>query len=175
MGLQKRTSSDDLPTRIVIRDCAMMLDGGTIELFATDEAGRDVTILLATTLPNSSPRVAGRLYFDGELVPLRSEQEAGILKLLSEADVAVPPRPTPSRRTSGITISGNDIKEFLEQSPEENCKAFIRRIVESVQSETYLRRATDEEKALAEEATRDECEQKTAKKKRRFWRRGGSR
>jgi hypothetical protein len=39
----------------------MVLDGGTIQLFATDEAGRHISILLATTLPGSS-RVAGRLY-----------------------------------------------------------------------------------------------------------------
>ena len=71
-----------------------------------------------------------------------------------------------------MTIIGNDIKEFLEQTPEENCEAFIRRIVESVQSESYLRLATDEERALAEEANRDEWEQPSAKKKRRSWRRG---
>ena len=89
MGLQERTGSDELPTRIVVRDCAMTLDGGTIHLGATDEAGRQVSILLATTLPGSS-RVAGRLYFDGDLVPMRSEREAGILKLLSEAKVEAP-------------------------------------------------------------------------------------
>jgi hypothetical protein len=171
VGFQERTGSDELPTRIVVRNCAMALDGGTIHLGATDEAGRQVSILLATTLPGGSTRVAGRLYFDGDLVPMRSEREAGILKLLSEATVEAPYSP-PSCRTSRMAIIGNDIKEFFEQTPEENCRAFIRRIMESVQSENYLRRVTDEEKALADEANRDEWDQPSGKKKRRTWRRG---
>ena len=116
-------------------------------------------------LPASGP------WLDGDLVPMRSEREAGILKLLSEAGVKAPRLP-PSRRTSRMAIIGNDIKEFLEQTPEENGRAFIRRIVESVQSESYLRLTTDEERALAEEASRDEWDRQSAKKKRRSWRRG---
>jgi hypothetical protein len=89
MGFRQRTASDELPMRIIVRDCASKLDGGTISLMGTDEADRQVTISLATTLPGSSTRVAGRLYFDGALVPMRSEREAQILKLLSEAAVEV--------------------------------------------------------------------------------------
>ena len=171
MGLQERTGSDELPTRIVVRDCAMALDGGTIHLSATDEAGRLVSIMLATPLPSSSMRVAGRLYFDGDLVPMRSEREAGILKLLSEASVEAPGLP-PRVQKSRMAVFGQDIKDFLEQTPEENCRAFIRKIVESVQSENYLRLVTDEEKALAEDANRDEWDPPSGKKKRRTWRRG---
>jgi hypothetical protein len=163
---------DELPTRIVVRDCGMMLDGGTILLSATDEAGRQVSIMLVSSLGGSSMRVAGRLYFDGSLVPMRSEREAGIVKLLSEAQVEAP-HLQPSRRTSRMAIIGNDIKEFFEQTPEENCKAFIRKIEESVQSASYLSLATDEERALAEEANRDEWERPSVKKKPRSWRRGG--
>lgn len=174
MGLQARTGYDELPTWIVVRDCAMALDGGTIHLSATDEAGRQVSVMLATPLPSSSTRVAGRLYFDGDLVPMRSEREAGILKLLSEAKVEAPRVPS-SHRESRIAVIGNDIEEFLEQTPEQNCRAFIRRIVEAVQSESYPRLATDEERALAEEANRDEWERPSPKKKQRSWRRGRSR
>jgi hypothetical protein len=149
----------------------MALDGGTIHLSATDEDDRQVSIMLATSLPSSSMRVAGRLYFDGHLVPMRSEREAQVLKLLSEATVEAPGLP-PSAPTSGMVIIGADIKEFLEQTPEENCRAFIRRIVESVQSESYLRFATEEERAIADESNRDEWERPSGKKKRRTWRRG---
>jgi hypothetical protein len=117
-------------------------------------------------------RVAGRLYFDGGLVPMRSQREAGILKPLSEATVETTSLP-PSVETSRMVIIGNDIKQFLEQTPEENCIAFIRKIVEHVQAESYLRFATDEEKAIVNEASRDEWEQPSEKKKRRPWRRGG--
>jgi hypothetical protein len=150
----------------------MMLDGGTIVLSATDEAGRHVSIVLVSSLGGSSIRVAGRLYFDGELVPMRSEREARILKLLSEAKVEAPRLP-PNRGTSRTAIIGNDIKEFFEQTPEENCKAFLRKIMQSVQSENYIGLTTDEERALAEEANRDEWERPSSKKKRRSWRRGG--
>jgi hypothetical protein len=171
MGLQERTGSDELPTRIAVRDCAMALDGGTIHLSATDEAGRLISIMLATPLPSSSMRVAGRLYFDEDLVPMRSEREVGILKLLSEASVEAPGLP-PRVQKSQIVVIGQDIKDFLEQTPEENCRAVIRKIVESVQSESYLRLVTDEEKALAEEANCDEWDRPSGKKKRRTWRRG---
>jgi hypothetical protein len=163
--------SGELPIRIIVCDCALTLDGGTIHLIATDEAGHQLTIMLVTTLPGSSMGVAGRLYFDGSIVPMRSEREARILRLLSEATVQVPRLP-PNGRTSRMAIIGEDIKEFLEQPPEENCRAFIRKIVESVQSESYLRFATGEENAIAIEANRDEWEQPSGKKKRRTWRRG---
>jgi hypothetical protein len=70
-----------------------------------------------------------------------------------------------------MAIIGEEIKEFLEQRPEDNCRAFIRRVVEAVQSESYLRYATDEEKAIADESNRDEWERPSGKKKRRTWRR----
>ncbi len=171
MGLPERIGSDELPIRIIVRDCALTLDGGTIHLIATDEVGGQISIVLATTFPNSSLRVAGRLYFDGSLVPMRSEREAHILKLLTEATVRAP-RLRQTGRTSPVAILGEDIKAFLEQTPQENCRAFIRKIVESVQSESYLRRATDEETAIAEEANRDEWGRPSGKKKRRTWRRG---
>jgi hypothetical protein len=171
MGFRERTGSDELPTRIVVRDCAMAMDGGTLHLSATDEGGRQVSIMLASSLPSSSMRVAGRLYFDGDLVPMRSEREARIVELLSKATVEAPGLP-PSAPTSRMVIIGADIKQFLEQNPEENCKVFIHKIVESVQAESYLRLSTDEERALVDEANRDEWERPSCAKKPRSWRRG---
>lgn len=159
-----------MPGRLVVRDCALTLDGGTIHLMASDEAGRDLGITLVTSLClNKSTCVAGRLYFDGMLVPMRSEREAQILRLLSEAMVQAP-RVSPARRGPHAII-GEDTREFFEKTPEENCRAFIRKIIESVQSETYLHYATDEEKAVAAESNRDDWERPSGKKKRRTWRR----
>jgi len=173
MGLQQRTESDELPKRIVVRDCAMKFDGGTIYLDATDEAGRQVSILLATPI-GWSELAAGRLYFDGNLVPMRSEREAGILKLLSEAKVEVPGS-EPIGLHSQMAVGSDDIRDFFERTPDENCRAFIRNILESVRSEGYLRFTTDQEraaaKALADEANRDVWERPSGKKKRRNWRR----
>jgi hypothetical protein len=171
MGFQDRNGSDELPTRIIVRACAMALDGGTIHLSAIDEANRQVSIMLASFLPSSSMQVAGRLYFDGDLVPMRSEREAAILKLLTMATVEAPQLP-PRVENSLMVVMGQDIKDFFARSPEENCRAFIRKIIESVQSENYLSLVTDEEKALAAEANRDEWDRPSGKKKRRAWRRG---
>jgi hypothetical protein len=170
MGFQQREPSDALPIRIVVRDCAMKLDGGTIGLIATDEAGRLVSITLPSPFA-SSPIVAGRLYFDGGLVPMRSEREAQILKLLSEATVQTTQR-APADRSSRMAIIGEDIKQFLAQTPEQNCRTFIHKIKECVQSDNYVKLATDEEKALVDEANRDDWEQPSGKKKRRAWRHG---
>src|SRR4051794_35541913 len=115
MGLREPIPSNELPTWIVVRDCALKLDGGAIHLIATDESGRQISIVLATSLPGSS-KVAGRLYFDGGIVPMRSERESRILKLLSEAPVQAPHLPTRDRASRNAII-GEDIKEFLEQTP----------------------------------------------------------
>src|SRR5262249_36248427 len=115
--------------------------------------------------------IPGGAGYGGTLVPMRSEREAGILKLQLEASVKAPGLP-PLAQNSRMVAIGQDIKDFLEQTPAENCRPFIRKIVQSVQSESYLRLGTDDEKAVAEEANRDEWEQPPAKKKRRSWRRG---
>jgi hypothetical protein len=159
----------ELPSRIVVSDCALTLDGGTIHLMAANETGREFSVMLVTAMSTgTSMGVTGRLYFDGVLVPMRSEREAQILRLLSEATVQVPRLP-PTRRTPRMAIVGEDIEQFLAQNPEETCRVFLRKILESVQSESYLRYATDEEKAIADEANRDEWERSTGKKKRRTW------
>src|SRR5258708_18041680 len=108
----------------------MELDGGTLHLSGTDEAGRQVSIMLASSLPSSSMRVTGRLYFDGDLVPMRSEREARILELLSEATVEAPRLP-PSVPTSRMVIIEAHINELLEQPPDDHCYALIRHIVQS--------------------------------------------
>lgn len=170
MGYHERMWSDELPTRIVVRHCGLRLDGGTVHLIATDEFGRQVDITLASSWPGSSTLVAGRLYYEGDLVPMRSEREGRIVKLLREAEAEAPQAPT--RQPSRMTVIGKDIEEFLEQTPEENCKEFIRLIVDSVEAEDYTRLATDDERAFAEETNRDDWEQSSGRKKRRPWRRG---
>jgi hypothetical protein len=97
-------------------------------------------------------------------------REIRILKLLSEATVEAP-HLRPSVQGARRAVIGRDIKDFLDQTPEENCRTFIRKIVESVQSESYLRLVTDDEKALVEEANRDEWDRSSGKKKRRSWNR----
>src|SRR4051812_24991160 len=83
-----------LPRRIVVRDCAYALDGGTIQLRAQDERGRQFNILLAQRVSPKASRstnlIPGRLYFGSQLVPIRSESESQIVRLLEEAEVNAP-------------------------------------------------------------------------------------
>jgi hypothetical protein len=74
-----------------------------------------------------------------------------------------------------MAIIGEDIKRLLEDSTEKTIKAFIHEITESVQSDSYLNRVTDEERSLAEECDLDGPEHPAAKKKRRSWGRGEQR
>lgn len=79
-----------LPSQLVIHESVLTMDGGTVTLLAKDEKGRDHTVrLVQHGFPgrSSGGEVPGRLYFDGELVPIRSEFESRVLSLLRAADV----------------------------------------------------------------------------------------
>lgn len=140
-----------LTNHIVVRDSAYALDGGTIHLRATDERGRELGILLAQhAFPRGSPSmdvIPGRLYFNSQLVPIRSELEERVLRLLSEAEVQAPPPSPPPPPRKNMLILGDDIKAVMSRTPEENCRAFLREIVEFVRSERYLTFAAEVELA----------------------------
>ncbi len=80
-----------LPFHLVIHESVFTMDGGTTTLLAKDATGREHTVrLVQHAFPNprgSTDEVPGRLYFDGELVPVRSEFEEHLLRLLRSADV----------------------------------------------------------------------------------------
>jgi hypothetical protein len=79
-----------LPSRLTIREVALCMDVGTILLMTTDEAGHEHTVKLvqrASPQPRPPGEVPGRLYFDDQLVTIRSDVEAGVLSLLRSADV----------------------------------------------------------------------------------------
>jgi hypothetical protein len=87
----KRRSDVSLPAKLTIHECAIALDGGTKYLMAKDETGREHTIKLTQhafpRVDRSTGELPGRLHFDGQLVPMRSEVEARILSLLKTAEV----------------------------------------------------------------------------------------
>jgi hypothetical protein len=169
----KQTTSERLPKRIVVRDCALTLDGGTIHLIATDETGFEFSIVLVQhVLPygGRSLGIAGRLYFGPLLVPVRSELEDRVLLLLTEATVEAPSLPPPGSGRQ-MAIIGEDIKQFFARTPEENCRAFIREMVEFVQSEHYVALAAETEPETPDESGDEESYVRSGKKKRRKWQR----
>jgi hypothetical protein len=128
-----------VPRRIIVRDCAYAMDGGSIHLLAQDERGRQFDILLGQhAFPKanrSTDLIPGRLYFGSQLVPIRSELES------QKAEVKAPPsQPQPSGQ---VAYGSEDIRQFFMRTPEENCRAFLRKIVEFVQSERYISFASE--------------------------------
>ena len=145
----------ELPARLTVHNFVYALDGGTTVLQATDEAGRDrVVMLVQHAFPQPSPSLGampGRLYFDGDLVPMRSDLEIGLLSLLREAKVRCSePR---HDQVGGIQLSpnalilGEDIRQVLTRGPEDNIRALLAAVVEFVESEAYLRFAERVEQA----------------------------
>lgn len=135
-----------LPVRLAIHDAAFALDGGTTHLLATDDSGAEHTIrLVQHAFPSASSTtdaIPGRLYYDGELVPMRSELEAGVLRLLHAATV----RYTPPARPTAVDIQlsrdalvfGDDIRQLLTHPPDENIQYLVDRVVQFVESDQYL-------------------------------------
>ncbi|QJW93659.1 hypothetical protein [Frigoriglobus tundricola] len=145
---------DAPPSRLVVRDSAYALDGGTIHLRATDERGRELGIVLVQhAFPDagrSMDAIPGRLYFGSQLVPVRSELEERVLRLLADAEVQAPPPPPPQPPRKNFAVIGDDIQVFLSRTPE-NCRAFLRETVEFVRAERYVAFAAEVERAAAAE------------------------
>jgi hypothetical protein len=135
-----------LPSRLTLHDSLFALDGGTTYLKATDEPGQERTVMLVQhSRPEASPRfdaVSGRLYFDGQPVPVRSELEAGVLSLLKSAKVQYIEPPARQGVTiqlsPNVLIIGDDIREVLTRGPEENIRALTARVIGFVESDEYL-------------------------------------
>jgi len=144
-----------LPTTLTVHNSAYALDGGTTVLQAIDEAERQHGVMLVQhAFPEPEPslgRVPGRLYFDGELVPMRSHLETHLLALLRAAEVRYSgPIPNEGERVQlspNALILSEDIRQVLSRGPEENIRALLAAVIEFVESEAYLRFAERVEQA----------------------------
>jgi hypothetical protein len=122
-----------LPAKLTVHNSAYALDGGTTVLQAADEAGGNHAVMLVQhAFPQPSPSLGalpGRLYFDGELVPMRSDLEAGLLSLLRAAEVRYSdPRQDQGERiqlSPNTLILGEDIRQVLTRGPEDNIRALL--------------------------------------------------
>jgi hypothetical protein len=144
-----------LPVKLTVHNSAYALDGGTTVLQAIDEAGRNRAVMLVQhAFPQPSPSLGvlpGRLYLDSELIPIRSDLEAGVLALLRAAEVRYSgPCPDPGegiQLSPNALILGEDIRQVLTRGPEDNIRALLAAVVHFVESEGYLRFADRVEQA----------------------------
>jgi hypothetical protein len=133
-----------LPAKLTVHNFWYALDGGTTILQTTDEAGQNHSVMLVQhAFPNANPSlraIPGRLYFDGELVPMRSELEAGLLAILRTAEIQYSEPFSEQGRISPKTlILGNGIREVFSRSHEDNIRALLAELIQFVESEAYLR------------------------------------
>ena len=134
-----------LPAQLTFHDCGYSLDGGTYRLCATDERGTEHQVTLAQRLFVSpdyeAELIPGRLYFDGELVAIRSELEAELLRLFKAAAVRPTPGATESSSSSAFTphaVVGEDIKRFLNRTPEERLRGARDEVIAFTESDEYV-------------------------------------
>ena len=136
-----------LPQTLTTCDSKYFLDGGTTILEAIDNTGCERSLMLVQhrfpTPSDGLELLPGRLYFSGELIEMRSEEESQLLHLLRTAEFQV----KAPKDTSGTTIEiasdaivfGDDIKDVLTRSPVDNLRALAEKIVQYVESEAYLK------------------------------------
>lgn len=74
----------DLPDTVTILETFLFLDGGSRELLVADGVGQEHSIHLSQWMFDRPGR--GRLYFDRQLVDMRSEEERRIVELIQSAD-----------------------------------------------------------------------------------------
>lgn len=130
----------------MVRNSVYALDGGTTVMRAMDEASREhVVMLVQHSCPQPSPSleaVPGRMYFDGELVPMRSELERRVLALLRAAEVRYSePASDQSERIQlapNALILGDDNRRMLTRDPEDNIRALLAAVVQFVESYAYV-------------------------------------
>jgi hypothetical protein len=142
--LWKKKSSTVALGKLVLHTSQYCLDGGTTILKGIDESNRDREVMLVQSMFQEMREfgIPGRLYLDGELVPVRSELESQVLAMLRASEI----RSIPTKKNEGKSISvspnalilSQDIKDVLTRGPEENIRALRDQVIEKVESPQYL-------------------------------------
>jgi hypothetical protein len=145
-----------LPQHLTVCDSLYMLDGGTTLLTATDEGGtRHTVMLVQSAFPKVNeffPYLPGRLYFDEQLVSVRSRREAELIALLRGCEIQYASTfDEEAAETADLSshrvILGDDIKQVMSRGPEENLRALLAQVIERVESPAYVAYAAEVDRA----------------------------
>ena len=113
----------------------------------TDDSGDEYSVILNQHAYIPEPKyfdtgVPGRLYFDDNLIEIRSPQEKNLLKLLKSAELRSAPKDDLSNEqielSPNIHVFGDDIKRIFNQSPEENLHSMLNNVINFVESDEYV-------------------------------------
>ena len=132
-----------LPSRLTFYDASYRLDGGTTTLYATDEHGAEHSVCLPRGITSDSSsthhQTTGLLYFDSELVPVRSALELNLLRLLRQAQLAPRsvPRPGEMKLTPPFAVVGDDLERLVRGTADDNLRFLVDSVISYVESDTY--------------------------------------
>lgn len=138
-----------IPDSISVLEGAFATDGGSITLLLSDPAGNRHSLLLSQHLlpfgGYPGERWPGRLFFDGKIIGVRSEEEASIVSALKQADIK-PPSSTPRGvdlpgEEGPSMIVGDDIMSYftkVAEGPEAALRHLVTEVIEYVRSEDYV-------------------------------------
>lgn len=140
----------EIPEKLAIVEGFYFTDGGSIVLIGedTDSTRHQITLVqhrfLDTFDPNMTP---GRLYFNQQMIPVRSEEEADLISLLEASEIVPdePPEPEKSEACAGdglVVVVGDDLKEYYAKVAEgkgEAIQHLIGELLNFVQSREYFR------------------------------------
>ena len=152
----------EIPEKVRIVDAFYFTDGGSIVLIAEepDSTHHQITLaqhrFLETFDPNLTP---GRLYFNNQKIPVRSEVEANLIGLLDASEIVPdePPEPEKSEAQFGdgpVVVVGDDLKKYYAKVAEgkgEAIRHLIDELLNFVHSRKYVRIARKIDKKLETE------------------------
>jgi len=108
-----------IPTQITFIECFYLTDGGTSVLIGEElnNSRHEITLYQSLFLDQIDPKkIPGRLYFDHQIIAVRSETETEVLSLLQAGEIIDEP-PAPSEANAAFKdspgmIVGDDLKEY---------------------------------------------------------------
>lgn len=129
----------DIPLRLTFYSAGYALDGGSTTLFATDEQGKEHRVYLPRGFDSNGGQTTGLLYFDGELIPVRSAFESNLLRLFREAQLAHRsiPRPGAMKLTAPFAVVGDELERVVRGTAEENLRLLVDSVITYVESDAY--------------------------------------
>ena len=139
LTVKRRNPVMTLPSRLTFYDASYMLDGGTTTLHAIDELSVQHRVFLPRGMTGCPGHKTGRLYFDGELVPVRSPLELNLLRLFKEAELVsrAIPHSGALRLEPPVAAASEDIRRLLDGTARENLRWLLDDVVRYVESGAY--------------------------------------
>lgn len=134
-----------IPEEFIVVDGAYASDGGSTYLRLRDgeSAEHHLTLWQHMFTDNPEPnRLPGRLYLDGALLAVRSDEERRLIQALRAARLDSPSAESPPERKRGPgMIVGKDLQDYharIADGPAAALAHLVRGVLDWVESEAYV-------------------------------------